>query len=411
MVRSGYFHTPDDMITPEEALTTVLENSTDFGTVEVALDKATHMVLRKPVRADRAMPPFDRVTMDGIAIRYSETINEFVVRGTQTAGAKQMTLSQPGECIEVMTGAMLPENADTIIPYEEIVFSGEGAERKAMITGDDVKAGQHIHRKGEDRRQEDVLLSPGTLLTPTEISVAAAVGQPRLSVSRTPRVAIVSTGDELVDVYETPEDHQIRRSNVYALKATLQRMNIHSDLFHYSDSKSKIRRGLEEAFQVTDVLVLSGGVSKGKKDFIPAVLEDLGVQKLFHRVRQKPGKPFWFGLHPDGKAVFALPGNPVSTFMCFHKYMKPWLMKSMQQPLPEPAFAVLDKEVHFMRDLNYMMQVKLHTDNHGVVHATPEEGNGSGDFANLLQCDAFMELLAGRNVYPAGEAHPVILYR
>ena len=214
------------MITPEEALKTVLENSTDFGTVDVALDKATHMILREAVRADRDMPPFDRVTMDGIAVRYNETINEFVVSGTQTAGAKQMTLNHPDECIEVMTGAMLPENADTIIPYEEIEFSGEGAERKARITGDDISAGKNIHRKGEDRRQEDVLLSPGKLLTSTEISVAAAVGKPRLSVSRTPRVAIVSTGDELVDVYETPEAHQIRRSNVYALKATLQRMNI-----------------------------------------------------------------------------------------------------------------------------------------------------------------------------------------
>ncbi len=182
-------------------------------------------------------------------------------------------------------------------------------------------------------------------------------------------------------------------------------------MYHLADDKSTIQSGMEEALIKHDVLILSGGVSKGKKDYVPEVLENLGMEKLFHRVKQKPGKPFWFGKNLNNKVVFALPGNPVSTFMCFNRYFKPWLLRSMgaeDKPLP---CAKLTADIHFKPPLTYFMQVKLQGSEDGNLLATPYEGQGSGDFANLLDCDAFMMLPDDRSEFKAGEVYPVVVYR
>ena len=263
-----------------------------------------------------------------------------------------------------MTGAILPANTDTVIRYEDL----EIKDGKATFLLDELKEGKNVHRKGEDCSQGDLLVQAGVKISPAEIGIAATIGKTHLQVAEIPKAVIISTGDELVDVHETPLEHQIRKSNVHQLKATLEQWGIQSTLEHLPDEKQAILKQLEKLLSEFKIIVMSGGVSKGKYDFIPEALEQLGVKKLFHRVKQRPGKPFWFGVSPSGTRVFALPGNPVSTFMCAHRYIHSWLKESLgtEQKLP---FAVLVEDYYFKPDLTYYLQVKLDYQNDGRILA------------------------------------------
>jgi molybdopterin molybdotransferase len=247
-----------------------------------------------------------------------------------------------------------------------------------------------------------VLVKANQFITPAIIAIAATVGRTSLLVKKLPTVIIISTGDELVDIHETPAPFQIRRSNNYTLHAVLSQYELHADMLHLPDDASFIETALKRCIDEYDVIILSGGVSMGKFDYVPAALENLQVKKLFHKVQQRPGKPFWFGTHPQGALVFAFPGNPVSTFMCFHRYFLPWLKASLQVTT-NPSYAILNEDFTFKPALQYFLQVKLHINDKGELLATPVEGNGSGDFANLLLTDAFMELPLERMDFKKGE--------
>ncbi|MEL6853100.1 MAG: molybdopterin molybdotransferase MoeA, partial [Bacteroidota bacterium] len=282
---------------------------------------------------------------------------------------------------------------------------------RAFLQVDEVVWRQNVHFQGEDRKQGDILREPGSWLSPAEISVAAKIGQDQLQVSRLPRIALVSSGDELVEIAATPLPYQIRRSNLYMLQAALREWQIEAQAFHLPDHPDTILAALQDIRDQFDVMILSGGVSKGKADYIPEALEKLGVTKHFHRIAQRPGKPLWYGEIPDQLQVFALPGNPVSTFIGFNRYVRPWLLQSLGAPLPRPAYARLAKEVLFKPDLTYFLQVRLEMDETGVLLAQPIEGHGSGDLANLMDCDGFLELPQGKNHFQAGESYPLIPYR
>ncbi len=314
------------MITVEKATNIILDHIVDFGQEEVALEASIGRVLKEKLTADRDFPPFHRVTMDGVAIRYdayAEGLRAFYIQGLQAAGNPQEQLKNTTHCIEVMTGAMLPDRADTVIPYEQLeVYNGH-----ANILTETVKAGQNIHRLGEDRKASDMLVDANRVISSAEIGVAATVGKSRIKVAKLPKVVVVSTGDELVSVDEDPLPFQIRSSNVHQIRAILSSWGIEAELLHIRDDEAETFRALEKCVAYYDVIILSGGVSKGKLDFVPGALTRLDVKQLFHRVKQRPGKPFWFGMVPDVVTVFALPGNPVSSFMCVHRYFVPWLRK------------------------------------------------------------------------------------
>jgi len=220
---------------------------------------------------------------------------------------------------------------------------------------------------------------------------------------------IVSTGNELVEVDKTPAEHQIRRSNVYTLVSLLERLHIIADTAHILDDKDTLQTKIEEFLNNYDVLLFSGAVSKGKFDFIPEVLSNLGVEKLFHKVKQRPGKPFWFGKKND-ITVFAFPGNPVSTFVSCLKYFYPWYLKSIGLNYENKLSAILTEDYFFKPGLTYFLQVKLHQEN-GKLYATPITGKGSGDLANLVDSDAFLELPDYKSDFIKGEVFPVISYR
>ncbi len=398
------------MITVEQATQIILENAQPSKAEKVHLMQSIGRILREDIVADRNFPPFDRVTMDGIAIAFSSFESgqrSFHIESIQAAGAPPLILKNPQNCIEVMTGAVLPEGTDAVIRYEDLTIVDGMATIEMAYLG----FRQNIHHKGIDRKENDVILRSGHKISPAEIGTLATVGKTEVWVSALPKTAIVSTGDELVDVEEMPLPHQIRRSNVFSLAAILRgQCGIDADLFHFSDDEEEITDGLEQILEDYDLVILSGAVSEGKYDFVPKVLTALNVEKLFHKVSQRPGKPFWFGRRDD-VVIFALPGNPVSAFMCACRYVVPYVKQQLCDilELPESA-ASLATDVIFKPDLTYFLPVKV-TYTEGVLLATPVEGHGSGDLANLNDADAFLELPKDKAVFKEKEVFPLYMYR
>lgn len=397
------------MISYEEALDIISQHKFSPKTEKRALYNASGYILNESLYADRDFPPFDRVTMDGISINHSAYANgqrTFEIEKTIGAGMPQSSLEDTTMCVQIMTGAMLPLNADTIIRYEDITI----ADNKATINVDSVKHQQNVHFKGMDKRQGDIVLAKGTLLGAPEMIVAAAIGKSELEVLMLPKAAIITTGDELVDIDEIPLDHQIRRSSNYGVQDLLKQWDIEANQYHLNDDKELMIKSLGEIIETVDLLVLTGGVSRGKFDYLPDVLEALGVQKHFHKVKQRPGKPFWFGTTPNGTTVFALPGNPVSTFACANVYIKHWLNTSFAKA-DKPVFVKLKEDIDFPPPLTYFLECRAEFNASGEFEATPSRGHGSGDFANMTQANGFVILPSDKSEFKKGEVYPYILYR
>ncbi len=397
------------MISVEQAEKLVLAEAANYGTETVSFDKAVGRVLAEPIKADRDLPPFNRVMMDGIAINYSaieQGIESFKIKATQAAGDEPVEIENLHECIEIMTGAAMPANVDTIIPYESIAITDGNA--RIIKTGN--KKGQSLHLKGADKKAGEVIIPAGRVITQSLINTIASVGRSVLLVKCLPKVVIISSGDELVDIDQQPSSVQIRKSNSYTLQAVLRQHHIEADLLHIPDDPQITHLELTSSLENYDVILMTGGISMGKFDYIPQVLAELQVKTIFHKVSQRPGKPFWFGKHEGGTLVFAFPGNPVATFMCMHRYFLPWLRVSEGLTQKAPIFAVLDRDFKFKPALTYFLQVRLQFSNEGKLLATPIEGNGSGDFANLADTDAFLELPEERDSFGKGEAFKAWLF-
>ena len=402
------------LTTVKEALSIILNNTEDYGVEEIDFLNSVGRILKENIFSDRDFPPFNRVSMDGIAVA-SEAFNNgqrtFKIEGVQAAGSAQLTLQNKQNCIEAMTGAMLPNGCDVIIQYELLTIENGFAK----VNLEEVKDFQNVHLKGLDRKVGVILIPQNTLISPAEIGLFATVGKSKVKVAKQPKVMIVSTGNELVEVTETPAEHQIRRSNAYTLVSLLERLHIKAETSHILDDKQVLKSKINKFLSEYDVLIFSGAVSKGKFDFIPEVLNELGVEKLFHQVKQRPGKPFWFGTKTtakdkNNKIVFAFPGNPVSTFVSCIKYFRPWYLKSVELHFENQQQAILSEDFFFKPNLTYFLQVKLHQ-KEGKLYATPAAGKGSGDLANLIDADAFLELPDDKTEFKKGTVFPILLYR
>lgn len=398
------------MITVEQATERVLATAKPLSPEFVSLEQARGRVLAEDLTADRDFPPFHRVTMDGIAIAFSAFQagnRNFRIAGIQAAGEPQLSLDNSLDCLEVMTGAVLPQNTDTVIRYEDLDIQ-DGV---AQLQIEQIQAGQNVHRQGHDRKTGDLIIPHPRMLSPAEIGVAATIGKSLIQVLRQPKVVIIATGDELVPVDTQPLPHQIRISNAYQLAAALDSWQIHAERLHLRDDPQQTREQLAHCLSHFDAIILSGGVSMGKYDHVPTALDELGVQKSFHRVMQRPGKPFWFGVSRDGKPVFAFPGNPVSSFVGITRYFLPWLKQSLGiQPFSKHV-AILGRDFSFTPHLTYFLQVRIHFNDKGQLIGIPFEGHGSGDLANLADADAFMQLPAEQTDFKQGEVFPVFFYR
>ena len=399
------------MLTVAEAQDAILGELPTFGTEDVAIEYVLGRVLRQSIVAERDQPPFDRAMMDGIAIRHADFASgrrEFEIQATQQAGDAVETLDA-GQCIEIMTGAALPVNADCIVPVERI----ETRDGIAVIEADySAEARQFIHPKGSDHVAGSELLASGTRVTPMDVAVIASAGRPSVAVSENPAIRVISTGNELVAAGEPIAPQQIRLSNGPAVVAMLEQHGFDNCAHdHLVDDPALLRQRLATHLNEARVLVLSGGVSMGKADFVPTVLSELGVRVVFHKISQRPGKPMWFGVGPQDQLVFALPGNPVSTLVCCRQYVVPALCRASGMPAGKPEFASLAQPVTFRPNLTCFMPARLVSNAAGTILALPVPTNTSGDFASLAGTDGYVELAREQNEFPVGTAVPLHRWR
>jgi molybdopterin molybdotransferase len=391
------------LITPRLAEEAIYSRLTCLPIESLPLTQCVGATLRENVYAERDQPPFDRVAMDGMAVdsdALRRGLTRFRLQAVQAAGVPPLKLGSGNVAIEVMTGAILPAGSDCIVPVEQFDVA-EGYASLNTAVGNSPY--QNVHRRGSDGRQGTLLLEAGTLLRAPEIAVAASAGMARVRVSSQPAVMIVSTGDELIEPGDPIADYQVRRSNAYAVAATLRTRGfgrVGDD--HVPDDEVLMRERLALHLTTHEVVVLSGGVSMGKFDLVPKVLLQLGVQQVFHNIAQRPGKPMWFGVGPQGQAVFGLPGNPVSTLVCLIRYVIPAIAEAMGTKRTPPERLALATPVTFQPSLTYFLPVAIEHDDWGRPWATPRRTNGSGDFLSLTGTDGFVELPPGPNTYPKG---------
>jgi len=405
-----------------EALEIVLQHAAKvrvLPTENVALLESAGRVLAESVTADRDQPPFDRATRDGFAVRAEEWTAGVRLKfvGQVRAGAEWAGAEMASGCaIEIMTGAPVPVGADAVAMVEH-AEQGDGSVWAAA--GRTLRAGENVVPRGSEARQGEALLAPGTPIGAAEIALAAACGQVNLAVHRRPMVAIVATGDELVELQRTPEPHQIRNSNSYSLAAMVAeagghpgRLAIARDTQH--DVWERIAQG-----RMWDLLLLSGGVSAGKYDLVEEVLAEFDAEFFFTGAKMQPGKPVVFGRLPARQYpkstpepecyFFGLPGNPVSTQVTFHCFVQPMLRAICGAGVAGPKFvqATLAEDVRGKAGLTRFLPASLRHDlNRPEVRLVG--WHGSGDLAANARANCYAVLPDGRDL-KAGDVISVLL--
>jgi molybdopterin molybdotransferase len=370
------------MISVKEALSIILSQSRSFGSTTIRISEATGRVLAEDIHADRDYPPFHRAIMDGFAlrsvdflangIRIYEIIDELFAGGTSTMKP------QEGHCLRIMTGSATPIDYDAIIRIEDCIVNGN----QVTFNISALKKGQNIARQGEDAKADTLIMTKGTHLLAPQVAALAVTGRSEVLVYQQPKIAVISTGDEVIPVGKEVQPHQIRDSNSYALASFLHQYGI---TISYNalvpDNKDLLSKAIKDVLAY-DVVIFSGGVSMGEADFVPEVLVDCGVQSLFHKVKIKPGKPIWFGKLPSGGVVFGLPGNPMSCQVCYKVFIEPFLRqcsglnktRTLQLPL------LVDKK----KNINLDQYFPCVFDEGGI---RPDVINGSGDITSTLYSD------------------------
>ncbi|MBP6871538.1 MAG: molybdopterin molybdotransferase MoeA [Bacteroidales bacterium] len=375
------------MITYEEALEIVLRNTYLSDKETVQIQEAIGRTLADDVFSDINMPPFNRSAVDGFACRRADLGQPLEVIETVRAGLFPQKVIGQGQCTRIMTGAPVPSGADCVIMVEETKETGEGW---IIFTGAHTKT--NISPFAEDVKEGDGVLKAGTMIAPQHIAIMAAVGCVRPVVSKKPRVAVIATGDEIVEPHLKPGISQIRNSNGYQLTAQAIRSGAEANYMGIApDTEEDTFRILDNALDQADVILLTGGVSMGTFDFVPKILEKAGIEILFRTISVQPGKPTVFGVKRD-KRIFGLPGNPVSSFTIFEILVKPmlWKMMGIKDPVRN---MILPFGGHYQRKRGDRMQwlpVKIKA---GKVY--PLEYHGSAHIFALADADAIAAIPLG----------------
>jgi molybdopterin molybdotransferase len=389
------------MLTPTQADKIISKSLPKYTSQTISLNNSYGAILDEDVRADRDMPGFDKALMDGIAMdsaAWKKGRWTFTIQGVQSAGNKPLTLKSNKNCFEITTGSVLPKGCDCVVPVEQIVMKGNEATIKDNAK---VERFQNLQLQASDRRKGDIVLRKGIRLFAPQIAVAASVGKTTLKIKQRSRIAIISTGDELVPVSAKPTPYQTRLSNSVFIKTTLDKEGLFtSEMFHIKDDKAILKTKIKQIIHQFSVLVLSGGVSKGKYDYVPAVLKELGVKTLFHHVSQKPGKPMWYGMAKKNVPIFALPGNPVSTQACLVRYVIPHLSKALGVKLNFP-FVKLNEDVKIKTAFTFFLPVQIQMKG-AESFAKPVFFDKSGNLSRLVETDGFVELEGGKHHFKKG---------
>jgi molybdopterin molybdotransferase len=363
-------------------------------------------VMAAGAAADRDWPPFDKSLRDGYAVRSSDPAGaELLVVEEIPAGVTPKRGVGPGECSRIYTGAPIPPGADAVVMQEDAATTGDRVRVNAPP-----RPGQWVYRRGAEMRAGEIVVPVGSVLTPAALGVLAGVGCVEVSVFGVPRVAVLATGDELVDARESPGPGQIRNTNGPLLTALASAAG--GEAIDYGvarDTRDALREPLIPALGTTDVVLLAGGVSAGAYDLVPDVLKELGVEAHFHKVRMKPGKPLLFGTRGD-TLVFGLPGNPVSAFVCFHLFVKPALrvLAGHRDSGPRTVMLPLAAPLAESNDRPTYRPAVLEPAEVGWS-VRPLDGGTAPDLCGMAPADALLALPAGDARYDAGMPVPVIL--
>jgi molybdopterin molybdotransferase len=378
------------------------------GSEEVDLHRAAGRVLAREVATDRDIPPYDRVCMDGFALRWDEWNagrRSYALSGSRPAGSERGAPAAPGSCVEVTTGSAAPVGCDLVVRLEDSEVRDEGI----LLHPDHVIRGQNLHWRGTDARAGAVVLPEGIPLGAPEIGVLASVGVSKVPVRTLPRVAVCSTGNELVDVETQPLPHQVRRSNDRFVEALLATHGLPTATrMPLRDVEDELVEGIERVLAAHEVVVLSGGVSASKVDLVPGALKDLGVEILAHGIAQKPGKPFLCGIGPQGQLVAALPGNPMAAAVCMRRHVLPALLRAVGRPLVVATVRLAEPFERLPKLVRYAACTVRRTES-GCLEARLKPGNGSGDYLHLAGSHGILEILPGSTPLEAGalaEFHP-----
>jgi len=383
------------------------------GVERVSLFEAVGRILAETVHAPHDLPPFDNSAMDGYAVVAADTAGASEASPVRLEVSEQVTAGQlpqqamsSGQAVRIMTGAPLPEGASGVVIQEQVRREGS-----TIWLTRPVREGDHIRRRGEDIRAGQAVMSAGECLTAAHIGVLAAFHRAFVTVRRRPVVAIVATGDELIEVDEPPATGKIVNSNAYALAALVRAAGAQPLVLPLvRDNVAQVEAAFAEAAATADVVVSSGGVSVGEHDLVKPALERLGLEARFWRVWMKPGKPLLFG-RLRGRPCFGLPGNPVSGMVCFHLFVRPALGKMLGLPetrwrLPEVS-ARLAHEVRTKGDRPTYLRARLvWTETGWQAEVLP--GQGSGMLTSMLGAQGLVFFPEGKRVGQAGEVVPVL---
>jgi len=403
-----------DLLEVSDALQKVLQHAAPLPAIERDLPKALHEILAAPVVSDVDSPPYDKSMMDGYAVRASDVpaigttlpISQRIMAGMSPTGELQT-----GTAAQIMTGAPIPPGVEAVIMVERTA-----SDLPDRVTLNEVpRPGQNILRRAASIAVGQTVLEAGERLTPARIGLCAEVGAARVKVHRRPQVAILSTGDELVEFTERPGPGQIRNSNSLLLAAAVQENKCKAlSLGIVRDEPAALRTAIQRGLE-SDVLILSGGVSAGVLDLVPATLQELGVIPVFHKIRMKPGKPLWFGYLPragePSRLVFGLPGNPVSSAVCFELFVKPALRRLRGENVSNE---------HQFQPARLANEVKHRSDRPTFVPALWEHGQstpsvrtlpwgGSADLNGFARYECLVLFPPGEQVYQSGEMVQVLM--
>jgi molybdopterin molybdotransferase len=368
------------MIDYNKALQLVLKEAGEIKIITKNILDATGYSIAEDISADRDYPPFNRVMMDGYAV-IADDLNSRNNRELKQidivyAGENKNITVTPGCCIKVMTGAPLPDGADAVVKVENTTSS------KNIIRFSNVKilSGQFIARQGTDSKKGNILVVKGNICNASILKILAAVGKEKIKVFSRPRISIIITGNEIIPISEKPKPAEIRDSNSYSIRSFLHEYNINPQYLKLvDDDRAKLTRAVLKGMR-SDILILSGGVSMGDHDYIPEILTDCGVRRIFHKVKIKPGKPIWFGRARDGPAVFGLPGNPLSCLVTYKMLIEPYLRRCMCMRDIIPIFLPLIQNRTKAGSRMVFFPCKISTDEDKKISGIiPIEHNGSGD--------------------------------
>jgi molybdopterin molybdotransferase len=398
------------MISPDEALTVVLAQAAPLGVERVGLLDSLGRVLAAEIRSMRDIPGFDNSAMDGYAVRAADVASaseghpvRLRVTETVPAGAMPSRPVGPGQAARTMTGAPIAEGADAIVPVERTRSAGDTVE---ILAPAEPRAS--VRARGEELRAGALAMSPGRVIRPADIGMLASLNRSIIDVYRRPRVAIVATGDELVDIDQVPTGAQVVNSSAYALAAAVRDTGGQAVILRVArDRPDEIRERLGEALAF-DVILTTGGVSVGQFDHVKVVLDELGMRTLFHGVAQRPGRPLKFGT--IGRAlVFGLPGNPVSTLVCFYLYARAAIARMggrIQVGLARiPVRCAVD--IKIAREMTDFVRVTLERRD-GETFATPTGSQGSGILSSVSRADGLLIGPAAETMLRAGSQAVVL---